>query len=351
MPAISIDTFFACSLMVLLVLTAMTATAKILQPLINMSANVKAAQRLGEVARHMLLYAGKPADWGRNAQTIPEEFGLAETEASNPYALDIDKVSRLNSENIYGLSYAQIYTSLKAADLSFRIEIKPVFNVKVNQTATFEDSNETTYTFEVATEKDDGAPVSAVLKAYVLTENLLQALTIQNVDGRTSFNITLPKDLESPAVLVAFAKSTYNDRVVSYAVYSLTSSSGTTSKRGFLRLSPINHTLTVTPISNETILEKVYALTFNGVWQPTKTENHTFSIPASVDPCPTVLVAFGSHATQSFVEWTAYPQIPVEVGVDFTSLLSISDVYAYTSLVSVGRGIYKCTIFIGGLKP
>jgi hypothetical protein len=232
-PAISIDTFFACSLMVLLVLTAMTATAKILQPLINMSANVEAAQRLGEVARHMLLYAGKPADLGRNAQTIPEEFGLAETEASNLYALDIDRVSRLNSENIYGL----------------------------------------------------------------------------------------------------------------------TSSSGTTSKRGFLRLSPINHTLTVTPISNETLLEKVYALTFNGVWQPTKTENHTFSIPASVDPCSKVLVAFDSHATQSFVEWTAYPQIPVEVGVDFTSLLSISDVYAYTSLVSVGRGIYRCTIFIGGLKP
>jgi len=353
MPAISIDTFFACSLMVLLVLTAMTATAKILQPLINMSANVEVAQRLGEVARHMLLYAGKPADWGRNAQIIPEEFGLAEAEAgaNNPYALDIDKVSRLSSENIYGLSYAQIYTSLKAADLSFRIEIKPVFNVKVNQTASFEDSNETTYTFEVATEKDDGAPVSAVLKAYVLTENLQQVLNIQNVNGRTSFNITLPKDLESPSVLVAFAKSTYNDRIVSYAVYSLASSSGTTSKRGFLRLSPINHTLTVTPISNETLLEKVYALTFNGVWQLAQTENHTFNIPASIDPCPTVLVAFGSNATQSFVEWTAYPQIPVEIGVDFASLLSISDVYAYTSLVSVGNGIYKCTIFLGGPKP
>lgn len=351
MPAISIDTFFACLLMVLLVLTAMAATARILQPLIKASTNVEAEQRLCEVARRILLYTGNPADWGKNEQTIPEEFGLAEVGISVPYALDVDKVSRLNNENIYSLSYAQIFTGLKAADISLRIEVKPVFNVKVNQTATFSSPDEIVYTFEATTEKGDGAKVSTILKAYVLMESLVQAFDFQNVDGQVSFNITLPKDSESPAVLAVFAKSTFNSRIAAYAVYPLAHSGETAPKNAFLKLSPINHNLIVTPTSNEIVLGKVYALTFHSVWQLTQTTSHTFSIPASVDPCPTVLVAFGSNASQPFVEWTAYPQVPVEVGVDFASSLSTSDVYAYTHLVSVGNGIYKCTIFLGGPKP
>lgn len=336
--------------MVLLVLSAMTATAKIVQPLINTSTNVEAAQRFGKIAKHMLLYAGKPADWGRNGQMVPEEFGLAEGGASDPYALDIDKVSRLNSGNIYSLSYAQVFTSLKASDLSFRIEIKPVFNVKINLTAIVENWDEVIYTFDAATEKDDGAQVSTVLKAYVVAETLLQAHTIQNIGGKTSFNITLPKSLESPTLLVIFAKSTHNNHITSYAVHLFTYLGELPSKGAFLRLSPLNHSLTVTPTNTEVVLENVYALTFNYVWQLTQTESNVFSIPAPVDTSPTVLIAVGLNATQHFVEWTAYPQIPLQTGVDFASLLSISDVYVYEHLVSIGYGIYKCTVLLGGLR-
>ncbi|MBS7608664.1 MAG: hypothetical protein QXQ08_01935 [Candidatus Bathyarchaeia archaeon] len=346
MPAISIDTFFACSLMVLLVLSAMTVTAKILQPLISTSTNVEAAQRLSEVARRMLLYAGKPADWGRDELMVPEEFGLAEVGEASPYALDIDKVSRLNSKNIYGLSYAQIFTGLKTPDLSFRIEIKPVFDVRLKLTATSEGSDETTYTFEAATERDDGIQVPTVLRAYVLAESLQRAYEIQNKDGKTSFNVTIPRSLENRAILVVFAKFTYNSRIVSYTVYSFAQSS---EKSAFVRLSPLNHTLTLTPTSANIVLENVYAIAHNGVWRLTQNGN-VFSIPALVDPCPTVLVVFGLNATQPFVEWAAYPQVPLQVGVDFANLLSLSDVYAYTQLVSIGFGIYKCTILLGGPK-
>ncbi|MEM1566325.1 MAG: hypothetical protein QW510_04470 [Candidatus Bathyarchaeia archaeon] len=349
MPAISIDTFFACSLMVLLVLSAMTATARILQPLINMPINVEVAQRLGEIAKRILLYTGKPVDWGQNAQTIPEEFGLAEAGAVSPYALDVDKVSRLNRENAYCLSYVQIFTSLKAADLSFRIEIKPVFNVRLNPTAIFEGSNETVYAFEVASEKEDGALVSTILRTYVLAESLLQTNDIQNFGGRTSFNITIPNTLPSPAVLIVFAKSMYNNRATSYAVYSLAHLSEPP-RGAFLRLSPINHTLTVASTSSEAILRRVYALTFNSLWQLTQTGSNSFRIPVSSDVSPTVLVVFGTNATQPFVEWTVYPQVPIQTGVDFASLQSVSDVYAYEHLVSIGNGLYQCTIFLGGSK-
>lgn len=62
MPAISIDAFFVCSLMVLLVLSAMTATAKLLQPLITSSLEAEAAERYDEIAKYILLNAGKPSD-------------------------------------------------------------------------------------------------------------------------------------------------------------------------------------------------------------------------------------------------------------------------------------------------
>ncbi|MEM2589244.1 MAG: hypothetical protein QXL91_00670 [Candidatus Bathyarchaeia archaeon] len=346
----SIDTFFACALMVLLVLSAMTATAKILQPLINTQAKIETSQRFGEVAKRILLYTGKPANWGLDGQIVPEEFGLAEAGASSPYALDIDKVSRLNSENLYCLSYSQIFTSLKSPDISFRIEIKPIFNVKLNLTAVIQDSDKMIYTFEAATEKDDGLAVFTNLKVFVLAESLLQTYTFQNACGRASFNVTVPISLESPALLVVFAKSTYNNRVVSYGVYSIAGRGEPPSKGTFLKLSPINNTLTVTPTSSEAILTSAYAITFNDAWRLTQTGSNTFSIPESIDESPTVLIVFGLNATQNFVEWTAYPQIPVQVGVDFVSLLSTTNVYAFEHLVSIGYGIYKCIIFIGGPK-
>ncbi|MEM2463396.1 MAG: hypothetical protein QXY07_01780 [Candidatus Bathyarchaeia archaeon] len=332
--------------MVLLALSAMIATAKILQPIINTSTNIEAAQRLSEAVRRILLYTGKPADWGRDGQTVPEEFGLAEAGEAGSYALDIDKVSRLNSKNIYCLSYAQIFTGLKTPDLSLRIEIKTVFDVKLNLTAITEGSDETIYTFEATTEKDCGIHVPTVLRAYVLAESLQQAYEIQNGNGRTSFNVTIPRSLESRAVLVVFAKFTYNGRVASYTVYSFARSG---ERSAFVRLSPLNYTLTLTPTNANIVLENVYAIAYNGVWRLTQNGN-VFSIPASVDPCPTVLVVFGLNATQPFVEWVAYPQVPLQIGVDFANLLSLSDIYAYTQLVSIGSGIYKCTILLGGSK-
>jgi len=350
MPAISIDTFFACSLMVLLVLSAMTATVKILHPLLNASA-YNEAQRLGEVARRIMLYAGKPADWGKCGLTAPEEFGLAMAEAETPYTLDPDKVSRLNSENVYCLSYAQIFTSLKTPDLSIRIEVKPLFNVKLNLTATFESVDKRVYTFEATLERDSGVRVSANLKVYALAGSLfLQNSILPNVDGEASFNITAPKSLESPILLVVFAKSTQNSRIASYAVYYLAGGEKPLPKGAFLRLSPINQTLTITSTCSGVFLEGVYAITFNHVGRLSQTRNNVFGIPLFVDASPMVLVATGWNTTQRFIEWTAYPQIPLQTGVNFSNLLSTLNVYVYEHLVSINHCIYKCAIFLGGLK-
>ncbi|MBX5320541.1 MAG: hypothetical protein QHH12_04175 [Candidatus Bathyarchaeota archaeon] len=354
MPAISIDTFFACSLTVLLVLSAMTATAKLLQPLIASPLETEAAKRYGEIAKYMMLNVGKPFNWGQNSQTFPEEFGLAEANAQNPYVLDVDKVSRLNSESLYALSYAQIFTILKVSDVSFRLEIKPLFDVGVNLTATFENVDETVYEFEVVTEKS-GAEVPTDIKFYVVAEDFLQASNIYNSDGRRRFNATIPNSVNGPALLVVFAKSAFNAGLSSFAAYAFAHNSSEPASRGnFLRLSPLNYTLTVLPLSLNKALSTAYALTFNYAAKLTQiasdNQTATFSIPRFADASPTVLVVTGWNSTRFFVEWTAYPQIPLEIGVDFTKASSLSDVFAYDYLVTIGSAIYKCTVWLGGPK-
>ncbi len=120
MPAISIDTFFACSLMVLLTLSAMVASSKLLYPYINNAVDVNLVERFREASKYMLLSEGSPADWGQHDSTILKQFGLARAGSDAAYELDIDKVSRLNGENLYAMSYDQIFAALKMSDVSFR---------------------------------------------------------------------------------------------------------------------------------------------------------------------------------------------------------------------------------------
>ncbi|MEM0007584.1 MAG: hypothetical protein QXR89_04875 [Candidatus Bathyarchaeia archaeon] len=354
MPAISIDTFFACSLMVLLVLSAMAATASLLyQPISNSFGN-EAFTRYGEIAKYMLLNTGEPADWGKNSQTFPEEFGLADVEAANPYTLDIDKVSRLNGENLHALSYAQIYTSLKIPDIAFRIEIKPLFETVINLTATYEDENETTYEFEIETVRS-GVNVPAELRLYTIAESLLQNLGAYSSDGEIRLNVTIPNSVNGPALLVVLAKSKYNAKIVSFAVYAFAHTpQNPMSKGSFLRLSPLNHTLTVVPNNPDIVLLDVYALTFNNssTLEKTTSQNQavTFNIPKFLDASPIMLVATGRNSTQFFVEWTVYPQIPVAIGISPTDSISLADVYAYTYLVTINSALYKCTVWLGGPK-
>jgi hypothetical protein len=352
MPAISIDTFFACSLMVLLVLSAMAATTKIIYPYINGTFDVEAAKRFREIAEYVLLNPGEPSNWGQDGQTVPEAFGLAEAYAENPYTLDVDKVSRLNSENLYALSYAQIFTSLKISDTSFRLEIKPAFDIHVNLTGIFGGADQTTYEFKVLTGKS-GADTSAMLKYYVVAENFLEKSNLHYSDGETHFNITMPNVVNGPALLVVFAKSSYNSKIVSFNVYSFAHNSPEPAQKGtFLRLSPLNYNLTASLNHPETVLSKAYALTFNYSSVLTQTANGnqsaTFSIPKLLDSSPTVLVVTGWNSTEFFAEWTAYPQIPLQIGASLTDSPNLSNVFAYTYLVTIGSAVYPCTVWLGG---
>jgi hypothetical protein len=351
MPAISVDTFFACSLMVILVLSAMAGASKLLYPHLNNAGDESTAERYKEISNYLLLNDGKPSNWGQDGQIIPELFGLAAAD-SNPYELDIDKVSRLNSENLYAISYAQIFTALKMSDVSFRIQIKPIFEVTTNLTATFKESNETIYQFEVSAEKH-GIPVQAELKYYVIAESYFEADYADASNGGTSLNVTISNDVRGPALLAVFARSAGDNKVVSFDAYAFAHNSEEPKPEGtFLSLSPLNYTLNAFFVYPETALSGAYALTFN--YNSTMTQisssnqSATYSIPHFLDPSPTLIVATGQNSTAFFAEWTSYPQIPVQTGAELTGSTTLSNVFAYTYTITINSAIYECTVWLWG---
>ncbi|MGQ9529870.1 MAG: hypothetical protein ACUVQX_00065 [Candidatus Bathycorpusculaceae bacterium] len=354
MPTISIDTFFACSLMVLLVLSAMAGSSLLLYPHINNIGNKNIAERYGEISKYLLLNVGEPKNWGQNSQITPETFGLAKAGSDTSFELDIDKVSRLNGENHYALSYANIFSILKMSDVSFRIELKPIFEVSINLTATYQLENETMYNFKISTGKH-GIPIQAELKGYVIAKGYFKALGVFVSDGEAYLNVTLSNEIEGPALLMIIARSVFNNKIVSFGAYTFAHNSGEPNKRGtFLRLSSLNYALNASYLYPEILLLDVYALTFNYYAMLTQTANDSqfveYSIPHFVDQSPILLIVAGLNSTSFFAEWVAYPQIPIELGANFADSGSLSNVFAYRYVVMVNSAFYECTVWMGDLR-
>jgi len=352
MPAVSVDTFFACTLMVIVVLSAMAGASKIILPYVNNAVGLNAPERYEQLSKYVLLSAGAPSDWGQNGQADPQVFGLGKADSGNPYELDVDKVTRLNDENQYSVSYADAFASFGLPDVSFSLEIKPVFEVITNLTAIFDADNITVYQFEILTEKD-GAPVSAEIKCRIIAESYLNTADTIPSDGKVYQNITIPDSVNGPALLVAFARHAYDDRIVSYGSYAFAHNSTETETRGtYLKLSPLNYLLNASIVHPETNLSEAYAVTFDysaSLEQVSRSnDSAVYQIPRFLDPSPVVIVLTGRNSTVFFAEWVAYPQVPTRFGADFTNSASLSSIYAFTYMVKVGSVIYRCTVRLGG---
>jgi hypothetical protein len=351
MPAASIDTFFACALMVLLTLSAMTSTTNLLSPSLNSTIDLNAAERYREISKHILLSMGKPSDWGQDGQTIPTALGLAKTDSTDPYDLDIDKVSRLNSRNMFSISYAQLFSALGMPDVSFRIEIKPVFEVAVNLTATYVELNQTVYQFEITT-KNHGKPIAAYLRCYTIANDYDGTPISYSTVGKENLNITLSNTVVGSAMLVVLAKSTYCDKFASFNTCVFAHNSVEPSPDGtYLTLSPLNRTLTASFAHPGIKLEKVYAFTLyrSSVLDQVTSNNQSavYSIPRFLDASPLLIVATGNDSAGFFAEKATYPQIPALAGADLANS-TLSNVFAYTYLITIDTVLYECTIWLGG---
>ena len=343
MPAISIDTFFACSLLVSVALLATASLAGTMQDQINCMQNLNKMDYLRNIAEHLVTSYGTPLDWG-SAGSVPINFGLADSESSYLYALDIDKISRLNSDNAYAVSYPQASGAARLNNIAFGISVSQMLSITTTLYGNSSIGDETVYNFEI-TVSQAGGPASAALQCYFVTKDSVS--TISNTTSTTGIGyitVQIPNTSNGPVLLIVFARATFDDRITAYTTYSFAHLSPEPEPNyTFLRLSPLNYTLNVEKKFPDVNIDYGYAFSYAYQSNLTLASATNYVTPEFVDRSPTVLVISGSNDTTLFSEWTAYPNIPIDFGSDFEN--SEQNVFAYNVLVK--GALYKLKINLG----
>jgi hypothetical protein len=334
--------------MVILIASAMVGTAKVMQPYIEDLTSMNGVERYRSLAEYLLLSSGNPSDWGKNGDVIPSTFGLA-SETWRPYELDLDKVTRLNTDNLYSLPYREILAALGTEDISFNIRIRPLFEVAIELTSSQMGETETIYTFKVSTSKS-GYPLATWLKGYIVIGAYVDGVSSStNSNGVGIMNATLSNVLGGTALLVVFAKSQAHPQMISFNAYSFGHNSEASElNQTFLRLSPLNYVLNASFRNSTVQVSNAYVFTYshNSSLSQTTVGNESieYGIPRLLEASPMLLVLNGNNASASFAEWAAYPQLPLEIGADFSDLTSKSKAVAVTYVVSVNSVLYEAVI-------
>ena len=349
MPVSSVDTFLACSLMLILIVSAMAGMTKILQPYISHLANGEEGLWHRRLCEYLLLSSGTPQNWGEIKESNPSTLGLASL-TQKPYELNPDKISRLNSENIYSLTYQEILKAFGTSDFSLNIKVHPLFEVSINLTASHIEGATTTYTFKMTTAKS-GYTLATALKCYITLETYISTIsTTTDQNGTGYVNVTLPNSLSGPALLVTFAKAETYSQVMSFNAYTFSHNNPDTPEpnKTFLQLSPIEQTLTASLQKPNLTVQNAYVFTYNYQFDLPQitSENQTleYRIPKLLEASPVIFVLNGNNASNAFTEWCTYPQVPLEIGADFNDLTSKSNTIAQPYIVSINSIFYESII-------
>ena len=355
MPSSSVDTFLACSVMILLVLSAMVGTSKLMAPYLDDLADRDSVDRFRHLASNLLLTTGSPSNWGQLKGTVPSAFGLARADAVIPYELDLDKVTRLNSGNGYSLAYSDLWQAFGVIDASFQIEIKMLFDLSVQLVSNSTQGNQTIYEFEVRAEKS-GMPISANLRSYAVLRdfvNKTEASTSSN--GASTVTIGIPNSINGTALLLVFARSAINPQVVSFGVHTFSHNSPNLLPNGtFVNLSPLNYVLNASfaHAAIEVIEAQVFSFSYNFSLTELAqgAQSAEYAVPCLIDASASVIVVTGSNGSTYFAEWAAYPQVPLQVGADFSESIAGSRVAAYSQIVTIDSALYEVITKWGGLS-
>jgi len=333
-PVASIDFALAASAMVLLTVGAMYGVNMVAEPFLDYNSNVQI--RYYQIGRYILLAQGAPSNWGVGG--APTDLGLA-SEGDN-YELDIDKISRLNPLNDYSVNYTALWESLDIEDVTFRISVETLFDVSLSLDDSQVQGEQTMYNFSVTVMRE-GRPLVADVSYYVAVRDTTQLSSgTTDGDGAGTVQFTLPNSQNGSAVFIALVDF---QGLVSYDVLPFAHNSGVPEPAGtYTVLSPMNYHLTVnlTPGANV-----ISAATFSRDYAFNLTADDSgYLIPRLLDPSPMINVVTGSNASDYWVEWVAYPQIPLETGADMSADYMISDVSSASYIVSVKGVSYRFII-------
>jgi hypothetical protein len=168
-PTASIDFTLAAIASLMVVMGAIFGLDMAAEP--YLTGETSDNDRYFQIGRYMLLSRGEPEDWGEGG--TPSSLGFAS--GSEPYELDIDKVTRLNPSNAYSVNYSSLWQALGVDDVSFRIEVKPLFEATLSLASSQAEGGETTYNFTSST-ASGGYPVQCDVSYYLVLGNSTYAL-------------------------------------------------------------------------------------------------------------------------------------------------------------------------------
>jgi hypothetical protein len=344
MPATSIDTFFACTLIVAVVVVSMAATTMVVEPHLNSIQDLNEEEYLQKIVEYTLVSSGTPFNWGQNQSITPEAFGLAK-EGSVGYELDVDKVSRLNSQNTFSLSYLEMLEALRLEDVALKYSFSQIMDVSISLNSNVTAGNSTTYVFDISVCRDQ-APVASSLRCYVVANNFLNYTSSStSSSGQGTVEMEIPNEHNGTALLIVFARVPYDSRVTAQAVYAFGHLSAEPSPNNtFLALSPLNNSLQVDPNVSGVSLGTAYELSYGYESALTSTSNETYNIPSFLDSSPKVLAVTGWNGSTFFIEWTTYPQVPLEMGANFED----AECFSFNYVVIIDETLYRLNVQCGG---
>jgi hypothetical protein len=347
LPTHSIDTFFACSLFVSVALIATAFFAGTMQTTIGNNQNLYKDSYLQAIADQMVKDSGTPENWGATA-ALPSNFGLANSGSTGIFDVDIDKISRLNGQNNFSLTYYNVSKAAKLSNLGFGISLTQYLQVTINQVAKLTLSGSTSYTFSIAV---NGAsePTSFDLHCYIVAEGFKASLVNTTAkDGRCSISIQIPNASSGPALMLVFARAPFDHRLTAYSAYSFVHNSDETLAYSPLQLSPLNYTLHLCPKKSGVEIKQAYTFSYGYQFNLTSSANDTdaYALPKLVNDGPVISVIAGLDGNSAFVDWVSYPSIPMEFGANFAH----SEKNMFTYAVIIDGSLYKLSIFFGDIS-
>ncbi len=316
-----------------------------MQARIDSTQDINKNSYLKAIADHIITNPGTPTDWGTSS-TVPADFGLATSDSTNSYEVDIDKISRLSSLSNSSLSYADMANAAKLNNIALGITVSQIMSLNIEPSSNFTAGSETSFSFTVST-SIDSKPTSASLHCYLVADNYLNNITSNIADaGVGNLTVQIPSAATDNALLIVFARASIDDRITSYAIYNFANSNQeSTPSSTNLALSPLDYTLNFNCSSPDLTLQNGYVFSYSYQQTIPSIEGSQCQIPKLVDTSPLVLVIGGFNGTDFFQEWTAYPQVPLKAGSNFDN--SAQNIFSY--IVTVNGVLYRLDLSLGDL--
>jgi hypothetical protein len=347
MPTSTIDTFFACTIILAAALISTVFVGSSLQVQINDSHDLNKETYLKALADNLVNSPGTPQDWG-TSNTRPIDLGLAKSSSQDYLQLDANKINWLANST---LTYPELaFSTTNLNDIGLKIRVSQMLGIEIEKLGNVTLNHITTLTFSINTNLSS-RPTSASIHGYFITNNFLREVTnTTSQEGTCTLSIDVAETIDvNDAYLLVFARSPADNRITSYAIYNLNTQTQ--------ELSPSENLLTFNgPFSNNlswTVNNSSLSLTKAEIFSFGYTQNISISqgamsctLPQMADPSPQIIILEG-HSDANYVQmWTANPKVPLEIGANLDQ--SEQNIFSY--LATIEGCLYRIEIIFGDIN-